>query len=111
MYLMLDTDIRSSEMFDMKLKHIDFKNRCIALPREITKSRKPRILPLFKHVLRLLMELAQEVSASFDTRARAWAYTYRGYRAAHTISTLSICSFVFYYSFILLCLSLSNRRS
>lgn len=66
-YLILDTGIRSSEMFNMKIEHVDFKSRCITLPGSITKNRKPRILPLSNQVLRLLMELITEVKTNFDT--------------------------------------------
>ncbi|GAE93808.1 phage-related integrase/recombinase [Gracilibacillus boraciitolerans JCM 21714] len=67
MYLILDTGIRSSELFDMKISNVDFKSRCIILPGAITKNRKPRVLPLSNQVLRLVMELMQEVKANFDT--------------------------------------------
>lgn len=67
MYTMLDTGIRSSEMFDMKMAHIDFKSRCIILPGSITKNRKARVLPLSNQVLRLLMELVSEVRTNFYT--------------------------------------------
>lgn len=67
MYLILDTGIRNSEMFDLKMKHVDFKSRAIVLNGSITKNRKPRILPLSNQVLRLLMELITEVKANFNT--------------------------------------------
>lgn len=67
MYLILDTGIRNSEMFDTKMEYVDFKSRAIMLPGSVTKNRKPRILPLSNQVLRLLMELITEVKANFDT--------------------------------------------
>lgn len=67
MYLILDTGIRSSEMFNLLISDVDFKSRCITLRGAITKNRKPRILPLSNQVLRLLMELITEVKANFDT--------------------------------------------
>ena len=67
MYLILDTGIRVSEMFDLKIKHVDFKVRSIYLSGEITKNRKPRILPLSNKVLSLLMELITEVKYNWDT--------------------------------------------
>lgn len=67
MYLMLDTGIRNSEMFDLEFEDVDFKSRAIILPGSKTKNRKPRIMPLSNQVLRLLMELITEVKANFDT--------------------------------------------
>lgn len=67
MFLMLDTGIRCGEMFDLEMKDVDFKSRCIVLPGGKTKNRKPRILPLSNQVLKLLMELITEVKANFDT--------------------------------------------
>ncbi|MFC4387762.1 tyrosine-type recombinase/integrase [Gracilibacillus marinus] len=67
MYLMLDTGIRSSELFAMKISYVDFKSRCIILSGTVTKNRKPRVLPLSNQVLRLVMELIQEVKTNFDT--------------------------------------------
>lgn len=67
MYLILDTGIRGSEMFDVKMEYVDFKSRAVVLPGSVTKNRKPRILPLSNQVLRLLMELITEVKANFDT--------------------------------------------
>src|SRR5699024_7360596 len=61
MNLMLDTGIRGSEMFDTKIEYVDFKSRAIYLPGEITKNRKPRILPLSNEVMKLLIELITEV--------------------------------------------------
>lgn len=67
MYLILDTGIRISEMYDLKIKHVDFKTRAIYLPGSNTKNRKQRILPLSNDVLRLLMELISEVKFNWDT--------------------------------------------
>lgn len=65
--LILDTGVRSSEMFDIKIEHVDFKTRAIYMPGEITKNRKPRILPLSNKVIGLLMELITEVKYNWDT--------------------------------------------
>lgn len=66
MTLILDTGIRVSEMFDLKIEHVDFKSRAIYLPGEISKNRKSRILPLSNHVLSLLMELITEVKHNWN---------------------------------------------
>ena len=66
-YLILDTGIRSSEMFSLEMGDIDFKSRAIYLPASKTKNRKPRVLPLSNKVMRLLLELITEVKANFDT--------------------------------------------
>lgn len=67
MYLILDTGIRSSELFDLKMEDVDFKTRVIHLRGSTTKNRRNRILPLSNQVLRLLMELITEVRANWDT--------------------------------------------
>ncbi|WP_076559871.1 tyrosine-type recombinase/integrase [Salimicrobium flavidum] len=67
MYLMLDTGIRAREIFNLEMRHVDFKMRCLTLTGDITKNRKPRILPLSNEVIRLLMELVSEVKANFAT--------------------------------------------
>lgn len=65
-YLILDTGIRNAEMFDVKIKDVDFKTRAIYLPSDVTKNRKPRILPLSNEVLSLLMELITEVKHNWS---------------------------------------------
>lgn len=65
-YLILDTGIRNSEMFDLKIEDIDFKSRAIYLPSDVTKNRKPRILPLSNEVLSLLMELITEIKENWQ---------------------------------------------
>ncbi|MDY0409949.1 tyrosine-type recombinase/integrase [Virgibacillus soli] len=67
MFLILDTGIRSSEMFALEMEDVNFKSRAIYLPGSKTKNRKPRILPLSNQVLRMLMELITEVKANFET--------------------------------------------
>src|SRR5690606_9591106 len=67
MNLILDTGIRASVLFNTKIEYVDVKSRCITLPGEVTKNRKPRILPLSNQVLRLILELIQEVKTNFDT--------------------------------------------
>lgn len=65
--LILDTGVRCSEMFDIKMENVDFKTRSIYLTGEITKNRKPRILPLSNEVMRLLLELITEVKFNWGT--------------------------------------------
>ncbi|PRZ16316.1 integrase/recombinase XerD [Laceyella sediminis] len=67
MYLMLDTGMRISEVCNLEVSEIDFKTRAIILPSHKNKNRKPRILPLSNHVLKLLMELVTENKTHFDT--------------------------------------------
>lgn len=67
MYLTLDTGIRAGELFSLERRHVDFKSRSIVLTADISKSRKPRVLPLSNQVLKLVMELVNEVAANFDT--------------------------------------------
>lgn len=63
--LMLDTGVRSSELFQIKMEHIDFKMKVIHLHGDTTKSRKHRILPLSNGVARLVMELINENKANW----------------------------------------------
>lgn len=67
MYLMLDTGMRISEICNLELQDIDFKTRAIILPAHKNKNRKPRIMPLSNHVVKLLLELVTENKAHFDT--------------------------------------------
>jgi len=46
MYLILDTGIRISEIFNLEMQNLDFKSWSIILNRSKTKNRKPRIFPL-----------------------------------------------------------------
>lgn len=66
-YLILDTGIRVSEMYDLKIDHVNFKARAIYLPGDVTKNRKNRILPLSNEVINLLMELISEVQYNWET--------------------------------------------
>lgn len=63
--LMLDTGVRSSELFQIKIEHVDFKMKVIHLHGDTTKSRKHRILPLSNGVARLVMEIINENNANW----------------------------------------------
>src|SRR5699024_8629619 len=60
-YLILDTGIRVSEMFDLKIDHVNFKARAIYLPGDVTKNRKNSILHLSIEDIILIMILIWEV--------------------------------------------------
>jgi len=77
-FLILDTGIRNSEMFNIKIEYVDFKTRAIYLPSEITKNRKPRILPLSNEVLSLLMELITEVKHNWGDSEYVFLSSYGG---------------------------------
>lgn len=65
--LLADTGLRINEALSLRELHIDVSARCIRLPAELNKNRKPRIIPLSVAVLRELIKLMEETRSYFDT--------------------------------------------
>ena len=65
--LLADTGLRINEALNLRELHIDVNARCIRLPAELNKNRKPRIIPLSVAVLRELIKLMEETRSYFDT--------------------------------------------
>lgn len=67
MMLLADTGLRINEALRLRTVHLDFAARCIRLPGEMNKNRKPRIVPLSATVVRELIRLIEETQAFFNT--------------------------------------------
>jgi len=67
MILLADSGLRINEALRLRTQHLDFAARCIRLPGEMNKNRKPRIIPLSAAVIRELMRLIEETQAFFNT--------------------------------------------
>lgn len=65
--LLVDCGLRISEALNLRIQHFDFKSRCIRLPAEMNKNRKPRIIPTSAAVVREVIRLIEENQYRFDT--------------------------------------------
>jgi integrase/recombinase XerD len=65
--LLLDSGIRASELLSLRKMDIDFKTRFITLGGEKNKNRKPRIVPISGHTVKLLLQLINENGKHFST--------------------------------------------
>lgn len=66
MNLLYDTGMRINEAINLTTKEIDFKVRRILLPASRSKTRKPRVIPLSNHTVKLLIELINENQMHFE---------------------------------------------
>lgn len=60
MNLLLDSGLRGQEMLSLRTSDIDFQSRFITLSAEISKNRKPRLVPISAQVSKLLLQLISE---------------------------------------------------
>lgn len=67
MTLLLDCGIRANELLSLKASDIDFQTRFITLQGEVNKNRKPRIVPISAHTVKLLIQLIGENKKHFTT--------------------------------------------
>lgn len=58
--LLLDSGLRVSELLSLRVGDIDFQTRIITLPGERNKNRKPRLVPISAHSVKLLLQLIEE---------------------------------------------------
>lgn len=65
--LLLDSGLRINELMALRAADIDFKTRFITLAGERNKNRKPRLVPISTHVMKLLLQLINENHAHFKT--------------------------------------------
>ncbi|MCA1027844.1 tyrosine-type recombinase/integrase [Cytobacillus kochii] len=65
--LLLDSGLRANELIDLRAGDIDFKTRFIALTGDRNKNRKPRLVPISTHVVKMLLQLINENVAHFKT--------------------------------------------
>ncbi|MET3506252.1 integrase/recombinase XerD [Halalkalibacter oceani] len=67
MNLLLDSGLRINELLNLRVEDIDFKTRFITLEGERNKNRRPRLVPISSHVMKLLLHLTAENKAHFKT--------------------------------------------
>lgn len=64
---LLDSGLRINELLSLRAKDIDFQTRFIVLPAELNKNRKPRMVPISAHTVKLLLQLIEENKRFFTT--------------------------------------------
>lgn len=67
MNVLLDSGLRIQELLSLRVSDIDFQTRFITLPGEINKNRKPRLVPISTHVMKLILQLINENQSHFKT--------------------------------------------
>ncbi|KPB04720.1 tyrosine-type recombinase/integrase [Bacillus sp. CHD6a] len=67
MILLLDSGIRANELLSLRTEDVDFQTRIITLGGEKNKNRKPRIVPISAHTVKLLLQLINENKKHFST--------------------------------------------
>lgn len=65
--LLLDSGLRANELIGLRAGDIDFKTRFITLAGDRNKNRKPRLVPISTHVVKMLLQLINENVAHFKT--------------------------------------------
>ncbi|MFS0647042.1 tyrosine-type recombinase/integrase [Siminovitchia sp. 179-K 8D1 HS] len=65
--VLLDSGIRAQELISLRSGDIDFTTRFITIPGEVSKNRKPRLVPVSTHVIKLLLQLIDENRLHFKT--------------------------------------------
>ncbi len=67
MTLLLDCGLRANELLSLRATDIDFQTRFITLKAEVNKNRKPRIVPMSAHSVKMLIQLIGENQKHFTT--------------------------------------------
>ncbi|SFM38233.1 integrase/recombinase XerD [Gracilibacillus orientalis] len=67
MILLLDSGIRANELLNIRSSNIDFQTRFITLGGDKNKNRKPRIIPISVHTVKLVLQLVNENKQHFST--------------------------------------------
>lgn len=67
MNLLLDSGLRAQELLNLRIPDIDFKTRFITVQGDVSKSRRPRLVPISSHVTKLLLQLIDENNLHFKT--------------------------------------------
>nr|WP_308315308.1 tyrosine-type recombinase/integrase [Bacillus sp. UMB0893] len=66
MILLLDSGIRANELLSLRTGDVDLQTRFITLGGEKNKNRKPRIVPISAHTVKLLLQLINENKKHFQ---------------------------------------------
>ena len=67
MILLLDSGIRANELLSLRVADFDFQTRFITLDGDKNKNRRPRIVPISAHTVKLLLQLINENKKHFST--------------------------------------------
>ena len=67
MILLLDSGIRANELLSLRVADFDFQTRFITLGGDKNKNRRPRIVPISAHTVKLLLQLINENKKHFST--------------------------------------------
>ncbi|MGY4788494.1 tyrosine-type recombinase/integrase [Bacillus sp. OHL2] len=67
MILLLDSGIRANELLSLRTGDVDFQTSFITLGGEKNKNRKPRIVPISAHTVKLLLQFINENKKHFST--------------------------------------------
>ncbi len=67
MTLLLDCGLRANELLSLRAADIDFQTRFITLRAEVNKNRKPRIVPMSAHSVKILIQIIGENKKHFTT--------------------------------------------
>lgn len=65
--LLLDSGNRANEFLSRRTVDVDFQTRFITLGGEKNKNRKPRIVPISAHTVKLLLHLINDNKKHFST--------------------------------------------
>ncbi|MFC1535185.1 tyrosine-type recombinase/integrase [Thermodesulfobacteriota bacterium] len=78
-----NTGMRTGELRKLRWSHIDVKEKFIRLPKDITKERKPKIIPINHYVEAVLNELRPKELKVVDEKYHDYVFTYRGKPIVH----------------------------
>ncbi|WP_391116657.1 tyrosine-type recombinase/integrase [Psychrobacillus sp. L3] len=67
MMLLLDSGMRAGELLSLRIADIDFQTRFITLEGDRNKNRKPRLIPISAHLIKLILQLVGENKKHFST--------------------------------------------
>jgi integrase/recombinase XerD len=65
--ILLDCGLRASELLSLTATDIDFKTRFIHISGDVSKNRKPRMVPMSTHTSKLILKLSTENKEHFKT--------------------------------------------
>lgn len=65
--LMIDTGIRPAECFKLQNENVDYKNNCIMITEDVSKTNTRRFLPVSKSVISLISDLVKYVPSEWNT--------------------------------------------
>ncbi|MBT2574848.1 tyrosine-type recombinase/integrase [Bacillus sp. ISL-51] len=67
MSCLLDSGLRIEELLSLRERDVDFGSRFITVNADVSKNRKPRLVPISAHCVKLLLQLITENKSHFST--------------------------------------------